>query len=117
MHKQAKALTLAPDCEVSEDFPVVQGNKAIELLTLTGCNGGNHFEQYAILAINFNSWKTTSVIPVGNDRSFVASTVNKGDAGFYIDGAMFAPDDAHCCPTIPTIRHLSIKKQTLTIVD
>lgn len=78
---------------------------AVRVITFSGCGGGNHYTQYAILVnrpIN-GIWNVVDTTEVGNDFQFSANTLShtKSNKVLIIHGLTWGKQDAHCCPSVP----------------
>lgn len=90
-------------CDVTK-YPTIQINADYvgKMVTLIGCGGGNHFEQYfVIVKHDRNGWKIKQVDLVGSDHEFVVESIKANPHGYTLIGNKFGPEDGHCCPSVP----------------
>ena len=82
-----------------EDTIVISQDKAIRLFTLIGCGGGNHYEQYIMMAEKNGTWKVTNIGQIGNDRTISVEKIQIINGKILITGHTWEDTDAHCCPS------------------
>lgn len=74
--------------------------QSVTLATLVDCGGGNHYDNFLILANKINNrWNIIDQIIVGNDRTFVATDIKLVNKMIVVEGKVWLENDAHCCPS------------------
>lgn len=94
---------------------------AVRVVTFSGCGGGNHYTQYAILVskpIN-GGWTVVDTIEAGNDFQFSANALSytKNNKVLTINGLTWAKQDAHCCPSVPLKYKYNLNRNRLDPIN
>ncbi len=89
------------DCDVSKDPMIALPNhQVVELVTLIGCGGGNHYETFLILTSNHsNKWVVDDTIQVGSDHDLAVESIRLSDKTIVLEGHELLEGDGHCCPS------------------
>ncbi|MGZ8924552.1 MAG: hypothetical protein ACXW2E_01585 [Nitrososphaeraceae archaeon] len=88
----------------------LSNNSVVQLVTLIGCAGGNHYESYLILATNNKNWIITDMILIGSDKDFsVEKLIVINKKRLLLNGRRWSYTDPHCCPSIKSYKKISIE--------
>ncbi|MCK9369687.1 hypothetical protein M0R04_07245 [Candidatus Dojkabacteria bacterium] len=89
------------DCDITKDpIIILPTGHIIDLVTLVGCGGGNHYETFLLLASKHpNGWVIDDTIQVGSDHTLAVDFVRISDKVVVLEGHELLEEDAHCCPS------------------
>jgi hypothetical protein len=103
-------------CGIIEDVIMnlkVSDTQWVHWFSLTGCNGGNHYEEYImLLSERKGNWSADDVIQIGGGYRFTLTNMQFQDldSTIILQGLTWGEGDPHCCPTVNHTDTLHITK-------
>jgi hypothetical protein len=93
-------------CGIIEDVSLnlkVSDTHWVHWFSLTGCDGGNHYEEYIMLLSERNgNWSNDAVIQIGGGYRFTLTELqlHLPDNTILLQGLTWDNGDPHCCPSV-----------------
>lgn len=115
-HLEALKYNGEVQCGIIEDVTLnlkISDTQWVHWFSLTGCNGGNHYEEYLMLLSERNgNWSNDDVIQIGGGYRFTltAMQLHLPDNAILLQGLTWGEGDPHCCPSVNHTDTLHITK-------
>lgn len=107
-------------CEITtrNDLELPLSGSVLKFYQLSGCGGGNSFQQILLVVTNRNGmWTIDDEVEIGNDHYFGVDRIKVENNVLIVSGKTWGEQEPHCCPTVMAERKYKLANQKLVSVD